>query len=118
MRLGNVEHREVGVFGADSRKPRACFFNQFCRDAQQCRRLRFKDQLHSVAMREDKAGTIARASPGAWLKRISASIRMVFVREKKAEERYDPALGDQVRLPQEFLDTVAQSRSSGMGEPH
>lgn len=71
---------------------------------------------HSVTMREDKAGTLARTSQSAWLKRISASVLTLLAKKREPEGRYDPALGDQIKLPQEFLDTVAQSRSPGMRE--
>jgi hypothetical protein len=73
--------------------------------------------VHSGAMREYDAWTIVRASASEWLKKFAASYLMVFVQPSESDGRDDPVLGEQIRIPKEFLDHVDESPSSGIGKP-
>ena len=72
--------------------------------------------VHSGAMRKNDAWTVVRASASAWLRKFAASYLIVFVQQNRADGRDDLVLGDQVRLPKEFLENVEESPSSGIGK--
>lgn len=75
-----------------------------------------KSAARSVAMQETKAWTTGRVTTSSWLKRIATCFLAVFAQNEKTEERDGLALGDQVELPPEFLETIAQSPSPDMGK--
>lgn len=72
-----------------------------------------KEPAHLIAVPEQKPGKSHRTTPSGYLERISATFLKFFARKRKRDGRYDLCLGDQVKLPEEFLKNVAQSPSSG-----
>ena len=75
-----------------------------------------KVPARSFAVRARKTRTPYQASQSAYLKRIAGSLLNIFALKKKTDAGYDLALGDQVELPKEFLETVTPKPSSKKGK--
>ena len=70
------------------------------------------DSLDSPALLTRSPEKHRRAGLRSYLDIIAATIRRIFAHKKNEDTEHDIALGDQVKLPEEFLEAVSRIHNS------
>ena len=113
MRLGIVEQREVGCLWAlYSRKPRAHLLTKEAGIAAMNVHSASDDSADSPALLARSLHKLRQSLPLRYLGVMVNYLLALFAHEESKDTDRDIALGDQVTLPEEFLNAVSRMPDS------